>query len=54
MKRFRLAFALSIFALAGGTAVAQAPGTRLRGTVERVAGVTLELKAADGRELKVS
>ena len=54
MKRFRLAFALSIFALAGGMAVAQAPGTRLRGTVERVEGATLELKAADGRELKVA
>lgn len=54
MNRIRLALALSVFALAGGMAVAQAPGTRLRGTVERMEGATLELKAADGREIKVA
>ena len=54
MNRFRLALALSALALAGGIASAQAPGTRLRGTVERLEGATLELKAADGREIKVA
>ncbi|CAH1673246.1 conserved exported hypothetical protein [Hyphomicrobiales bacterium] len=54
MKRFRLPLTLSVFALAGSLAVAQAPGTRLRGTVERMEGTTLELKAADGREIKVA
>ena len=54
MNRFRFALALSMLALAGSVAVAQAPGTRLRGTVERMEGSTLELKAADGREVKVA
>lgn len=54
MKRFRPALTLSILALAGGIALAQAPGTRLRGTVERMQGTTLELKAADGRDVKVT
>jgi len=54
MKRFRLAFAFSVFALVGGIAAAQAPGTRLRGTVERMQGTSLELKAADGRDIKVA
>ena len=54
MNRIRLALALSVFALVGGMAAAQAPGTRLRGTVERMEGATLELKAADGREIKVA
>jgi len=54
MNRFRFALALSMLALAGGVAVAQTPGTRLRGTVERMEGSTLELKAADGREVKVA
>ncbi|QEL25807.1 hypothetical protein FQV39_26805 [Bosea sp. F3-2] len=54
MNRFRFAFILPIFALAGGLALAQAPGTRLRGTVERMEGATLDLKAADGREVKVA
>ena len=54
MKRFCLAVAFSIFALAGGIAMAQAPGTRLRGTVERMEGTSLELKVADGRDIKVA
>jgi hypothetical protein len=54
MNRFRFALALSMLALAGGLAVAQTPGTRLRGTVERMEGSTLDLKAADGREVKVA
>jgi len=54
MNRFRFALALSMLALAGGVAVAQTPGTRLRGTVERMEGSTLELKAADGRDVKVA
>ncbi|MGO4404242.1 hypothetical protein AB4Z10_08230 [Bosea sp. RAF48] len=54
MNRFGFALTLSVFALAGGLAVAQAPGTRLRGTVERMEGSTLDLKAADGREVKVA
>jgi hypothetical protein len=54
MNRFRFALALSMLALAGGVVVAQTPGTRLRGTVERMEGATLELKAADGREVKVA
>jgi len=54
MNRFRFALALSMLALAGGVVVAQTPGTRLRGTVERMEGSTLDLKAADGREVKVA
>lgn len=41
--------------LSFGTAViAQTPGTRLRGEVTGLNGTTLELKAADGREIKVA
>uniref|UniRef100_A0A9E7ZQE5 DUF5666 domain-containing protein n=1 Tax=Bosea sp. NBC_00436 TaxID=2969620 RepID=A0A9E7ZQE5_9HYPH len=54
MKRFRLALTLSVCALAGSLALAQAPGTRLRGEVEALNGTTLTLKAADGREIKVA
>ena len=54
MNRFRLALALSVFTFAGGIAMAQSTGTRLRGTVERMEGATLELKAADGREVKIA
>lgn len=54
MNRFRFALALSMLALSAGMAVAQTPGTRLRGTVERMEGSTLDLKAADGREVKVA
>lgn len=54
MKRFRLTFTLSVFALAGGIAMAQAPGARLRGEVEAVNGTTMMLKATDGREIKVA
>jgi hypothetical protein len=54
MNRLRLALALSVFALAGGAAIAQAPGTRLRGEVEAVNETTMMLKAADGREIKVA
>lgn len=54
MKRFRLALILSVFTLAGGLALAQAPGTRLRGEVEAVNGTTMMLKATDGREIKVA
>ena len=53
MNRPRLALALSMLVFSGGLALAQAPGTRLRGTVERLEGATLALKAADGREIKV-
>lgn len=54
MNRSRLVFALSMLAFAGGAALAQTPGTRLRGTVERREGATLALKAADGREVKIA
>lgn len=54
MNRFRFALALSMLALASGAVIAQTPGTRLRGTVERMEGSTLDLKAADGREVKVA
>lgn len=54
MKRFRLALALSVCALVGGLALAQAPGVRLRGEVEALNGTTLTLKGADGREIKVA
>jgi len=54
MNRSRFALALSLLAVTGGLALAQAPGTRLRGTVERVDGAMLDLKASDGREVKVA
>lgn len=54
MNRSRLVFALSMLAFVGGAALAQTPGTRLRGTVERREGATLALKAADGREVKIA
>ncbi|WP_353185662.1 hypothetical protein [Bosea sp. (in: a-proteobacteria)] len=44
---------LPMLALAGGLAAAQTAGTRLRGTVERIDGTVLALRAADGREVRV-
>ena len=40
--------------LLGTAAMAQTPGTRLRGEVEALNGTTLTLKAADGRKIKVA
>lgn len=54
MNRSRFALALSLLAATGSLALAQAPGTRLRGTVERMEGATLALKASDGRDIKVA
>lgn len=54
MNRFRFALSLSLFALAGSIAVAQSPGTRLRGEVEAVSATTMTLKTAEGREAKVA
>ena len=54
MRRLFPAAVTVVMLAFAGTAIAQAPGTRLRGEVEALNGTKLTLKAADGRELKVA
>jgi hypothetical protein len=54
-KTMRFALAGLLIAASGATALAQQPPTvRLRGTIEKVDGSTLTLKAADGAEVKLA
>ena len=54
MCRLFSAAAMVVMLAFAGAAIAQSPGTRLRGEVEALNGTTLTLKAADGREIKVA
>lgn len=54
MRRLMSIVATATVLSLGTAAMAQTPGTRLRGEVEALSGTTLTLKAADGREIKVA
>ena len=54
MRRLMSIAATAAALLLGTAAMAQTPGTRLRGEVEALNGTTLTLKAADGRGIKVA
>jgi hypothetical protein len=53
MRKYRWAMIAGLALMLAGTALAQQPPVRVRGTIEQVDGNTLSIKAKDGTPLKL-